>query len=59
MESRKVSRLNTLFEKMVSNNANIIERRELNSLYQEYINDGREKPYEKSSYQPLKKVAMS
>ena len=42
MEQRKVVQLNILFEKMVSNNANAIERNELNSLYQEFINDGRE-----------------
>ena len=44
MEQRKVTRLNTLFEKMVSSNVNVIERRELNHLYNEYIDDGRDKP---------------
>lgn len=42
MERDKVSRLNRLFEKMMSDSANVIEKRELNNLYQEYINDGRE-----------------
>jgi len=42
MEQKKITRLNKLFEKVVSNNANIIERRELSVLYQEYIYDGRE-----------------
>jgi hypothetical protein len=44
MEQKKVTRLNILFEKVVADNANIIERRELSVLYQEYINDGRETP---------------
>ena len=42
MEQRKLARLNDLFEKVVSDNANVIERKELNALYQEYIDDGRE-----------------
>jgi uncharacterized protein YnzC (UPF0291/DUF896 family) len=42
MEQKKITRLNILFEKVVDDNANIIERRELSVLYQEYINDGRE-----------------
>ena len=41
MKRIKMERLNTLFEKMVANNANNDERCELRSLYQEYINDGR------------------
>ena len=36
------------FEKMVSNAANNIERHELNNLYQEFINDGREDNLHKS-----------
>ncbi len=43
MEQRKVSRLNLLFEKMVANSANFSEKRELNMLYQEYIDEGRER----------------
>ncbi|NQZ23725.1 MAG: hypothetical protein HRT53_16955 [Colwellia sp.] len=42
MEEKKTTRLNMLFEKVVADNANIIERRELSVLYQEYINDGRD-----------------
>ncbi len=42
MDQKKITRLNILFEKVVDDNANIIERRELSVLYQEYINDGRE-----------------
>ncbi len=42
MEQKKITRLNILFEKVVADNANIIERRELSVLYQEYINDGRD-----------------
>jgi len=38
----KLVRLSNLFEKMVSDNANNAERRELSNLYQEYINFGRE-----------------
>ena len=43
MEQKKMTRLNDLFEKVVADNANVVERRELSVLYQEYINDGREK----------------
>jgi len=42
MENSQVVKLNSLFEKMVSNSANAHEKRELNHLYQEYINDGRD-----------------
>jgi hypothetical protein len=42
MEQKKLTRLNDLFEKVVSDCASLIERRELNVLYQEYIDDGRE-----------------
>tara|TARA_R110001592_G_scaffold37251_32_gene124436 strand:- start:6596 stop:6814 length:219 start_codon:yes stop_codon:yes gene_type:complete len=42
MEQRKLIRLNDLFEKAVADKANVIERRELKVLYQEYIDDGRE-----------------
>ena len=47
MEQRKVTQLNKLFEKMVSNDANTSERSELNNLYQEFINDGREGHFNK------------
>ena len=46
MEQKKLTRLSELFEKAVADNANVIESRELNALYQEYINDGREKKYQ-------------
>ena len=42
MEEKKTTRLNMLFEKVVADNANIIERRELSVLYQEYITAGRD-----------------
>ena len=42
MEKVKLVRLSNLFEKMVSDNANNAEKRELSNLYQEYINFGRE-----------------
>ncbi|XQW84714.1 hypothetical protein ACOYR1_16485 [Thalassotalea piscium] len=42
MEQNKVERLNDLFEKMVSDNANNFEEMELKNLYQEFINDGRQ-----------------
>jgi uncharacterized protein YnzC (UPF0291/DUF896 family) len=47
MEQKKITRLNDLFEKVVAENANIVERRELSVLYQEYINDGREKNHQR------------
>ena len=42
MDKNRLTRLNHLFEKVVSEKANIKERRELKALYQEYIDDGRE-----------------
>ncbi len=42
MEPSKLSRLNCLFEKAVANNAKLLEKRELNALYNEFINDGRD-----------------
>ena len=42
MDQNKLTRLNILFEKVVSDRANCNERRELKSLYHEYIDDGRE-----------------
>ncbi|GLX78091.1 hypothetical protein tinsulaeT_14310 [Thalassotalea insulae] len=59
MDKRKVNRLNTLFEKMVSDDANINERRELDQLYQEYINDGRDHPRRKSLNDSFRKIAMN
>ena len=60
MENRKVSRLNVLFEKMVSNSANMVEKRELKQLYQEYINDGRDNKSDRQSQRRiLKRVAMN
>ncbi|WP_170246320.1 hypothetical protein [Colwellia hornerae] len=52
MEQTKLNRLNDLFEKAVADKANIIERRELKVLYQEYIDDGREisLPMQESTY---------
>lgn len=59
MEQIKVNRLNSLFEKMVANNANIIEKRELNNLYQEFIDDGREQPRFNDNYHQESKVAIN
>lgn len=42
MDKDKVERLNTLFEKVVAESANIIERKELDCLYKEFFEDGRE-----------------
>jgi uncharacterized protein YnzC (UPF0291/DUF896 family) len=42
MDQNKLTRLNVLFEKVVSDKANVNEQRELKALYQEYINEGRE-----------------
>lgn len=41
MNSIEMSRLNSLFEKMVEERANMKEQRELAKLYQEFSNDGR------------------
>ncbi len=59
MEQIKVNRLNSLFEKMVANNANVIERKELNNLYQEYIDDGRGESRRSSSINHEHKVAIN
>lgn len=45
-----MSRLNALFEKMVSNRANIKEQRELSQLYIDFINEGRN---DKANITPL------
>jgi hypothetical protein len=42
MEPSKVVRLGCLFEKAVANNAKLLEKRELDKLYNEFINDGRD-----------------
>lgn len=47
MEQKELTRLSRLFEKAVENKANIIERRELSVLYQEYIDDGRQKSHQR------------
>lgn len=49
MESSRISRLNTLFEKMVAEAANVSECSELKQLYSEYIDDGREERIKHSS----------
>jgi len=41
MDNVKLNRLNELFEKMVSQNANWAEESELKHLYSEFIDDGR------------------
>lgn len=42
MKKLEMTRLNLLFEKMVSNKTNIKEQRELTKLYQTYIDEDRE-----------------
>ncbi|MFD1618995.1 hypothetical protein [Thalassotalea marina] len=42
MDSDKVKRLNVLFEKVLAESANIIEQKELELLYKEFFEDGRE-----------------
>lgn len=59
MERNKVSRLNRLFEKMMSDNANVLEKRELTNLYQEYINDGRENSSKSRVASSTQNMAMS
>lgn len=56
MEPVKVNRLNALFEKMVADNVNVIERKELAMLYQEFINDGRENSLNRSGKAQYKHV---
>ena len=46
MEQKQLTRLSQLFEKAVADKANTIERRELNVLYQEYIDEGRGKSHQ-------------
>ncbi|WP_181901531.1 hypothetical protein [Thalassotalea euphylliae] len=41
MDGKKVSRLSLLFEKMVSEQANLNEQFELQILYDEFIEEGR------------------
>tara|TARA_R110000737_G_scaffold113384_1_gene146524 strand:- start:1264 stop:1446 length:183 start_codon:yes stop_codon:yes gene_type:complete len=42
METNKLARLSSLFEKAVANNAKLLEKRELDELYNEFINEGRD-----------------
>ncbi|ASP48097.1 hypothetical protein [Cognaticolwellia beringensis] len=42
MEANKLARLSCLFEKAVANNAKLLEKHELDELYNEFINDGRD-----------------
>jgi hypothetical protein len=42
MEINKLTELNRLFEKALSNQANMDETLNLNNLYREFINDGRD-----------------
>jgi len=46
MEQKQLTRLSQLFEKAVADKANIIERRELKVLYQEYIEEDRENSHQ-------------
>ena len=42
MDQNRINRMNILFEKMVARTANTREKRELDSLYSEFFNEGRE-----------------
>lgn len=42
MNTEKMARLQVLFEKMVSDCADYLEKRELKALYSEYIDHGRQ-----------------
>ena len=59
MKNSQVVKLNSLFEKMVSNSANALEERELNHLYQEYINDGRDSITKSRMNRRQNKVAVA
>ena len=59
MKNSQVVKLNSLFEKMVSNSANALEERELNHLYQEYINDGRDSIVKSRMNRRQNKVAVA
>ena len=59
MKNSQVVKLNSLFEKMVSNSANALEERELNYLYQEYINDGRDSIAKSRMNRRQNKVAVA
>jgi len=56
MNAIEMSRLNSLFEKMVSDRANMKEQRELTQLYQEFINDGREMTSNLKNIKPGKRA---
>tara|TARA_R110000796_G_scaffold117874_2_gene231194 strand:- start:966 stop:1172 length:207 start_codon:yes stop_codon:yes gene_type:complete len=53
MEPNKLARLSCLFEKAVDNNAQFLEKRELDELYDEFINDGRDMMKSKMVVFPL------
>ncbi len=57
MNQVEMSRLNSLFEKMVSDRANMKEQRELSQLYQEFINDGREINQSRKNNESVKRVS--
>lgn len=59
MEQPKVERLNNLFEKMLSNNANNVEKNELSTLYQEFIDDGRDKTERRYKQDNKKRVVFN
>jgi len=42
MEANKLARLSCLFEKAVANKTKLLEKRELDELYNEFINEGRD-----------------
>ena len=56
MDAIKLTRLNCLFEKALDNNAKLVEQHELKQLYNEYVNEGRNKNKSKVTTFPLKAV---
>lgn len=56
MEQSSLNRMNTLFERMVSNMASPSERMELNHLYDQFFFDGRDCEHIRHTREYLKVV---
>ena len=59
MEDKKIMRLNSLFEKMVASSASAYEKNELQHLYEEFINDGRESAISLGNVCPTDKLSIA
>jgi hypothetical protein len=59
MEQSHLSRLNQLFEKMLSSETSQAERYELEQLYQHYFNEGRESSQQKTNFNQVIKLKIS